>query len=65
MPILWCDNISAGCLASNLAFHARTKHIEIDVHFIHEQVLNKTLKVWYMLSQYQVADVLTKVLSSH
>jgi hypothetical protein len=42
-PVLWCDNSRASALASNLVFHARTKHIEVDVHFIHEKVTNKDI----------------------
>ncbi|XP_031256894.1 secreted RxLR effector protein 161-like [Pistacia vera] len=34
--VLWCDNVSTAALASNLVFHARTKHIEIDAHYIRE-----------------------------
>ena len=39
IPLLWYDNISAYHLAKNPVFCARTKHIEIDPHFIRDQVL--------------------------
>uniref|UniRef100_A0A2N9HH13 Integrase catalytic domain-containing protein n=1 Tax=Fagus sylvatica TaxID=28930 RepID=A0A2N9HH13_FAGSY len=44
-PILWCDNVSVLAIASNPVFHARTKHIEVDFHFIRERVLRKDLVV--------------------
>ncbi|KAH9803881.1 retrovirus-related pol polyprotein from transposon RE1 [Citrus sinensis] len=63
-PTIWCDNISATELAKNLVFHSRTKHIEIDVHFIRDKVLSGDLKICYVPSEDQIADILTKPLSS-
>lgn len=63
-PILWCDNLSALALASNLVFHARTKHIEVDYHFVREKVLNRDIIVKFISTHDQVADVFTKGLSS-
>lgn len=61
-PTAWCDNISVGSLASNAVFHNRTKHIEIDVHFVREQVAAKKLKMHYVSSQHQVANILIRQL---
>ena len=37
-PIVWSDNLAAKSMAENPIFHSRTKHVEIDVHFVHEKV---------------------------
>lgn len=63
-PIIWCDNLSAVSLAANSILHARTKHIEIDLYFVHEQVLKGKLQVHHVPSAYQRAYILTKALSN-
>ena len=61
--VTWCDNMGAIALAINPVYHARTKHIEIDVHLIRDRVLEKILMVRYVPSHEQVTDYLTKPLS--
>ncbi|RXI02484.1 hypothetical protein DVH24_002562 [Malus domestica] len=62
LPQIWCDNISAIALASNLVFHGRTKHVEIDYHYIQELVLAKLLTVQFVCCQDQLAGIHTKSL---
>ncbi|KAM2657198.1 hypothetical protein EV1_012593 [Malus domestica] len=62
-PKLWCDNISAMHLAKNPVFHARTKHVELDYHYIREKVLSNALSVHFICTQDQLADICTKPLS--
>ena len=59
-PTIWCDNIGAIALTSNLVFHAGTKHVEIDYHFIREKVCNNDIKVQHVSTVDQIADVFTK-----
>ena len=44
-PILWCNNVLTLALTSNPIFHARTKHIEVDYHFVREKVLNRDMLI--------------------
>jgi hypothetical protein len=59
-PVLWCDNLGATYLMANLVFHARTKHIEIEFHFMRERVAEEALQVKFISSNDQLADVFTK-----
>ncbi|KAI5315074.1 hypothetical protein L3X38_044250 [Prunus dulcis] len=63
VPVLFCDNLSAIALSFNPVQHQKTKHIEIDVHFVRERVSLKQLSVQFVSSQEQFADILTKGLS--
>ncbi|KAI0519071.1 hypothetical protein KFK09_006511 [Dendrobium nobile] len=60
---LYCDNTSAIALANNPVYHARTKHIEIDCHFIRECIKNQSIQVLHVASKDQLADLFTKPLS--
>ena len=60
---LFCDNKAAISIAQNPVQHDRTKHIEIDRHFIKEKVTSGILNLCYVASEKQLADVFTKGLS--
>ena len=63
-PVLYCENLSTTYLVANLVLHSRAKHVEIDYHFVREQVLQKILDVRFLPFEDQVADILTKALST-
>ncbi|GJU69749.1 ribonuclease H-like domain-containing protein [Tanacetum coccineum] len=58
--IVYCDNVSAVYLSSNPVQHQRTKHIEIDIHFVRDLVTTGHIRVLHVPSRYQYADIFTK-----
>ena len=63
-PVVWCDNLTTVQLAANPVLHARTKHLELDLYFVWEKVLQKLIEVKHVPTLDQAADVLTKPISS-
>ncbi|GJU11762.1 ribonuclease H-like domain-containing protein [Tanacetum coccineum] len=65
LPVsLHCDSNSAIKIDTNPVFHERTKHLEIDLHFVRENVLKCVVKIVKVDSANQIADILTKGLDT-
>ncbi|GJX71903.1 hypothetical protein Tco_0309074 [Tanacetum coccineum] len=60
--LLYCDNRSAIALCCNNVQHSRSKHIDIRHHFIREQVEKGVVELYFMTTDYQLADIFTKAL---
>jgi hypothetical protein len=60
---IMCDNQSAIKKKIKLVFHDKTKHFEIDWHFIQEKVEEKIVQVDFISTTKQFVDILTKALS--
>ncbi|GJS16288.1 hypothetical protein Tco_0410760 [Tanacetum coccineum] len=61
VPVYY-DNKSAIALCCNNVQHSRAKHIDIRHHFIHEQVEKGVVELYFMRTEYQLADIFTKAL---
>nr|GEZ96823.1 retrovirus-related Pol polyprotein from transposon TNT 1-94 [Tanacetum cinerariifolium] len=60
--LLYCDNRSAIALCCNNVQHSRSKHIDIRHHFIREQVERGVVELYFVSTDYQLADIFTKAL---
>ena len=63
VPHIWCDNLGAVFISSNAAFTAQTRHVEVDFHFVREQIVARALSVGSISTKDQLADVMTNPLS--
>ena len=59
---IFCDNTSAISVSKKPVMHSKTKHIPIKYHFLREQVLSKVIKLEYVGTKDQLADIFTKPL---
>uniref|UniRef100_A0A803NS27 Uncharacterized protein n=1 Tax=Cannabis sativa TaxID=3483 RepID=A0A803NS27_CANSA len=57
--VLWCDNLSTVLLTVNLVLHARTKHIELDLYFVREKIMQQLVDIRHVPAVGQIADGLT------
>jgi len=58
--LVYCDNVSAVYMTANPVHHRRTKHIEIDIHFVRDKVSLGQVRVLHVPSSHQFADIMTK-----
>ncbi|KAH9658913.1 hypothetical protein KPL70_023664 [Citrus sinensis] len=62
-PLLLSNSTSAAAIATNPILHSKTKHIEIDIHFVRDMVEKKEVEVAFVSTNDQIANVLTKPLT--
>jgi hypothetical protein len=62
--LVYYDNVSAIYLSTNLVQHQRTKHVEVDLHFVRERVAVGDVRVLHVLMTFQLIDIFTKGLFS-
>ena len=59
-PTIYCDSQSAGEWAKNASHHQRNKHVALKYFFIRDEIARKTIKVAYISTTDNIADILTK-----
>lgn len=64
LPVVWCDNLGVVHLSANPVLHSRSKHVELDIYFVRDLVLQKRLRICHLPTSAQVADIFTKPLSA-
>ena len=57
---IYCDKQSCVKLLENPVFHGKSKHIEIKYHYIRDMVQRGAMKLWYVVMDEKIDDVLTK-----
>jgi hypothetical protein len=62
--LVYCDNVSAVYLVSNSIQHQRMKHVEIDIHFIHNKIVIGEVHVLHVPTTSQFIDIFSKGMSS-
>ena len=60
-----CDNKAAIQISENPVQHDRTKHVEVDRHFIKEKIEAGIIELPFVSSEDQLADILTKVVNEN
>ncbi|GKB88285.1 retrovirus-related pol polyprotein from transposon TNT 1-94 [Tanacetum coccineum] len=60
---IFCDNTSAISISNNLVLHSRIKHIDIRYHFIRDHILKGDIKLYFVPTELQQADMFTKPLA--
>nr|GFC41609.1 retrovirus-related Pol polyprotein from transposon TNT 1-94 [Tanacetum cinerariifolium] len=59
---IYCDSKSAIVISCNPVWHTRTKHIDVKYHFIKDHVEKGTIELYFVGTEYQLADLFTKSL---
>nr|GEX82135.1 retrotransposon protein, putative, unclassified [Tanacetum cinerariifolium] len=62
---IYCDSKLAIAISCNPVQHSRTKHIAVRYHFIKEHVEKGTIELYFVQTDYQLADIFTKALPTY